>query len=77
MSRFDHFVGRPMRPGPEYVGTRSEMRSHSSSVKSPCADRQVFEMDPAAAPSCRVYANSDPESTELATHTATIFLDSL
>jgi hypothetical protein len=53
------------------------MRSHSSSVKSPCADRQVFEMDPAAAPSCRVYANSDPESTELATHTATIFLDSL
>jgi hypothetical protein len=49
------------------------MRSHSSSVKSPCVDLQVFEMDPSAAPIYRVYANSDPESTELPTHTAPIF----
>ena len=61
-----------VRSGPEYVGTRSAMRSHSSSVKSPCVDRQVFEMDPSAAFIWRVHANSSPDTLKFDSHSATI-----
>src|ERR1019366_1992024 len=73
MSRLDHFVGRPMRPGPEYVGTRSAMRSHSSSVKSPCVDRQAFELAPREAPIWRVYANSSPDTLKFDPQSAVLF----
>jgi len=49
------------------------MSSHSSSVKSPWTDLQVFEMDPSGPPIWRFYANSDPERTQLQSHTASIF----
>src|SRR5665213_24497 len=55
MSRFAHLVGRPMRPSPEYVGIRSAIRFHSSSVKSPCTDRHVVEMDSSGDPMGEAY----------------------
>src|SRR5665213_874129 len=60
MSRFAHLVGRPMRPSPEYVGIRSAIRFHSSSVKSPCTDRHVVEIDSSEDPMAEAYGIWSP-----------------
>src|SRR5271156_6217858 len=62
MSRLSHLVGRPIRPFPEYVGIRSAISSHSSSVKSPWVDRQVVAMGLSLDPIIEVYEICTPES---------------
>src|SRR5579884_398541 len=41
MRRRSTVTGRPIEPGVQYGATRSAMRSHSSSLMSPCVVRQV------------------------------------